>query len=136
MEAGHGAERIVGITFDLRFPASPVRDEPLWQPVQKGPHCAGSIEVKERTHDNVDRLAAQAPWTPSTARRMHGPTHARGKTPAARVGHLGELGPSDVFHVRLDYVDAALAELAVSTQARHAVLRLQLDLHRLAELDG
>jgi hypothetical protein len=104
--------------------------------VQKGPHCAGSIEVKERTHDNVDRLAARAPWTPSTARRMHGPTHARGKTPAARVGHLGELGPSDVFHVRLDYVDAALAELAVSTQARHAVLRLQLDLHRLAELDG
>jgi hypothetical protein len=32
-------------------------------------------------------------------------------------------------------VDAALAELSARAEARHAALRLQLDLHRLWDLD-
>jgi hypothetical protein len=104
--------------------------------VQNGPHCAGSIEVKERTQDDVDRLAAQAPMDV-----WHGQENARADSLTRQDCCSADRALGRAREIRCaprpaTDIDAALAELAVRTQARHAALRLPLDLHRLSELDG
>lgn len=128
-----GAERIVGLTVAIPL-AGAARTDAARSAAARAGEAALRLEavrLKVRAQARGDWLAAQAAldvW------RQQEDARARIAETAAllqRGWELGELAQSDALTARRQSVDAALAELAARTEARHAALRLQLDLHRL-----
>lgn len=128
-----GAERIVGVSVSIPL-AGAARTDAARSAAARADEAAlrrEAVRLKVRTQARADRLAARAAldvW------RRQEDARARLFDTAAllqRGWELGELPQSDALVARRQYVEAALAELAARTEARHAALRLQLDLHRI-----
>jgi outer membrane protein TolC len=132
-----GAEHVIGVSISLPWSgearSAGGRAATAW--------AAEAEAMAEEVHRKVQAESATTclnlraafdSWTAlETARqRLEQALHASG-----RGWQLGELNHADVLQARRQYMEAAQSEVAARVEARHALLRLQLDLHERWELD-
>lgn len=132
-----GAERLVGVSVSLPL-AGAARSDATRSALARADEAerrAEAVALQVRTQARADWLSARsalALWrSAEEARRRYAETVAM----LERGWQLGELSQGDVLAARRQLVDAALAELAARVDARHAALRLRVDLHTLWDLD-
>lgn len=132
-----GAERIVGVSVAIPL-AGAARTEAARSAAARADEAAlrrEAVRLKVRMQATADRLTARSAldvWRRQDDARAH---WAETVALLQRGWELGELPQADALVARRQYVEAALAELAARTEARHAALRLQLDLHSLWDVD-
>ncbi|MBO9513411.1 MAG: TolC family protein [Variovorax sp.] len=132
-----GAERIVGVSLSLPLAGAARQAAERQARAQADQAGENARAIQQKVH-----AEAAIAWTQlrstfegwqrqEAARRQHEDVLQA----TVRGWRLGEYGQADVLLARRQFTEAALAEITARAEARHAALRLRLDLHQSWEFD-
>lgn len=132
-----GAERVLGLSLSVPLAgAARSASERQAQALRvEAEQQAEAIHQKVRTEAVTAWQAmqsAQLAWQSQDLARQR---HEQVLKTVVRGWELGEYSQSDVLLARRQFTEAALAEINARAEARHAALRLKLDLHETWEFD-
>ena len=132
-----GAERVLGVSLSMPF-AGEARSAAARQAQAMSLEAEQQAEVvrqKVRTEAATAWLTAQSALSAWQSQDQARQRHEQLLKTMVRGWQLGEYSQADVLLARRQFMDAALAEIQARAQARHAALRLRLDLHDTWEFD-
>lgn len=132
-----GAERVLGLSLSvpLAGAARSAAERQAQALRAEAEQQAEAIHQKVRTEAATawqSMQSAQLAWQSQDLARQR---HEQVLKTVARGWELGEYSQSDVLLARRQFTEAALAEINARADARHAALRLKLDLHETWEFD-
>lgn len=132
-----GAERVLGVSLSLPFAGSArsAADRQAQALSVEADQQAEAVRQKVRTESATAWLMAQSALSAWQSQDQARQRHEQLLKTMVRGWQLGEYSQSDVLLARRQFMDAALAEINARAQARHAALRLKLDLHDTWEFD-
>ena len=132
-----GAEKVLGVSFSL-----PIGGEARSAASRQAQAQAVQAQEAFRIVQMKVRAEAASTWMRGRALRQSWVLQDAAKAQQQAVlkttlkgWELGEFSQADAVLARKQYVEAALAEVQARADARHASLRLRLDLHELWEYD-
>lgn len=132
-----GAERVMGISLSLPL-AGEARSAAERQALAQRAEAeqqTDAIRQKVLTESSTTWLTVQSALTAWQSQEQARQRHEQVFKTVVRAWELGEYGQSDVLLARRQFMEAALAEINARAEARHAALRLKLDLHETWEFD-
>ncbi|TAK94610.1 MAG: TolC family protein [Aquabacterium sp.] len=132
-----GAERVMGISLSLPL-AGEARSAAERQALAQRTEAeqqAEAIHQKVLTEASTAWLTAQSALTAWQSQEQARQRHEQVFKTVVRAWELGEYSQSDVLLARRQFMETALAEINARAEARHAALRLKLDLHETWEFD-
>lgn len=132
-----GAERVLGISLSMPL-AGEARSASERQAVAQRTEAeqqADAIRQKVLTEASTAWLTAQSALTAWQSQEQARQRHEQVFKTVVRAWELGEYSHSEVLMARRQFMEAALAEINARADARHAALRLKLDLHDTWEFD-
>lgn len=132
-----GAERVLGVSLSLPF-AGEARSAAARQAQAmslEAEQQAEFVRQKVRTEAASAWLTAQSALSAWQSQDQARQRHEQLLKTMVRGWQLGEYSQADLLLARRQFMDAALAEIQARAQARHAALRLKLDLHDTWEFD-
>jgi cobalt-zinc-cadmium efflux system outer membrane protein len=133
-----GAERLMGVSVSVPFGGGTGRNASSRAAMAWADEAAQKAELVR--HKVAAEAAAQWVATQSARSTWQSQVVARDSAELAlktalRGWQLGEFAQADVLMARRQFIEAALAEITARTEARHADLRLSVDLHERLEFD-